>query len=166
MGALTTMAVPLPAIAQQADGVEMLLENRAVKAALESARTSETQTIADQIRFCEVPAPPFKEAARAEELERVFKQIGLRNVRIDGAGNVLGDRPGAAPRPRLVIAAHLDTVFPEETNVKVSRVGAQLRGPGIGDNCRGLAVLVATARALERGPGANAGDDHLRRQRW
>lgn len=170
MGALTTVAVPLPALAQQADGVEMLLENRAVKAALESARTSETQTIADQIRFCEVPAPPFKEAARAEELGRVFKQIGLRNVRIDGAGNVLGDRPGAAPRPRLVIAAHLDTVFPEETSVRVSRVGAQLRGPGIGDNCRGLAVLVATARALEQGrvqtPGtitfvANVGEEGL-----
>jgi acetylornithine deacetylase/succinyl-diaminopimelate desuccinylase-like protein len=165
-----TMAVPLQAIAQQPDAVEMLLENRAVKAALESARTGETQTIADQIRFCEVPAPPFKEAARAEELARVFKQVGLRNVHIDGAGNVLGDRPGAAPRPRLVIAAHLDTVFPEETNVKVSRVGTQLRGPGIGDNCRGLAVLVATVRALEQGrvqtPGtitfvANVGEEGL-----
>jgi tripeptide aminopeptidase len=170
IGAVTTMAVPLPAIAQQPDDVERLLENRAVKAALESARTSETQTIADQIRFCEVPAPPFKETARAEELARVFKQVGLRNVRIDGAGNVLGDRPGAAQRPRLVIAAHLDTVFPVETNVKVSRVGTQLRGPGIGDNCRGLAVLVATARALEQSrvqtPGtmtfvANVGEEGL-----
>jgi tripeptide aminopeptidase len=169
MGVLTTMAVPLSAIAQQSD-VEMLLENRGVKAALESARASDTQTIADQIRFCEVPAPPFKETARAAELERAFKQVGLRNVRIDGAGNVLGDRPGAAPRPRLVIAAHLDTVFPEETNVKVSRTGSQLRGPGIGDNCRGLAVLVATARALEQGrvqtPGtitfvANVGEEGL-----
>ncbi len=102
VGVLTTMHVPPPAIAQQADGVPMLLENRAVKAALEAARTSETQTIADQIRFCEVPAPPFKEAARAGELERAFKQQGLRNVRIDGAGNVLGDRPGAAPRPSIL----------------------------------------------------------------
>ena len=170
VGVLTTMHVPPPAIAQQADGVPMLLENSTVKAALEAARTSETQTIADQIRFCEVPAPPFKEAARAGELERAFKQQGLRNVRIDGAGNVLGVRPGAAPRPHLVIASHLDTVFPEETNVKVSRVGAQLRGPGIGDNCRGLAVLVATVRALDRAkvqtPGtitfvANVGEEGL-----
>ena len=113
IGVVSMMAVPLPAIAQQADGVEMLLENRAVKAALESARAGETQTIADQIRLCEVPAPPFKEAGRAEELARVFKQVGLRNVRTDGAGNVLGDRQGTAPRPHLVIAAHLDTVFPE-----------------------------------------------------
>ena len=170
ISAVIAAILPLPAIAQQADGVEMLLENRAVKTALESARTGETQTIADQIRFCEVPAPPFKEAARAEELRRAFIQVGLRNVRIDRAGNVLGDRPGTAPRPSLVIAAHLDTVFPEETNVKVTRVGTQLRGPGIGDNCRGLAVLVATVRALERGgvqtPGtitfvANVGEEGL-----
>jgi acetylornithine deacetylase/succinyl-diaminopimelate desuccinylase-like protein len=170
IGVLTTVAVPLPAITQQADGVQVLLENGAVKAALESARTTENQTIADQIRICEVPAPPFKEGARAEELARMFKLNGLRNVRIDGAGNVLGDRPGTVPRPRLVIAAHLDTVFPEETNVKVSRAGSQLRGPGIGDNCRGLAVLVAIARTLERAqvqtPGtitfvANVGEEGL-----
>jgi len=170
VGMLTTMPPPPPAIAQQGDVVPMLLENGAVKAALESARTSETQTIADQIRFCEVPAPPFKEAARAGELERAFKQLGLRSVRLDRAGNVLAVRPGAAPRPHLVIASHLDTVFPEETNVKVSRVGSQLRGPGIGDNCRGLAVLVAIVRALERArvqtPGtitfvANVGEEGL-----
>ena len=49
---------------------------------------------------------------RGEELKRVFQQLGLQNVRVDKVGNVLGDRPGAAPRPHLVIAAHLDTVFP------------------------------------------------------
>ena len=56
-----------------------------------------------------------------------------------------------------MIAAHLDTVFPPETNVKVSRNGPVLRGPGIGDNCRGLAVLVAIARAFERRTRADAG---------
>jgi acetylornithine deacetylase/succinyl-diaminopimelate desuccinylase-like protein len=71
-------------------------------------------------------------------------------VRIDRVGNVIGDRPGTAPRPRLIIASHLDTVFAEGTNVKVTRVGAELRGPGIGDNCRGLAVLVAVVRALDQ----------------
>src|SRR5207244_4957102 len=106
------------------------------------------QTIEDQVRFCEIPAPSFKEEARGAELKRVFQELGLENVRADKAGNVLGDYSGASPRPRFVIAAHLDTVFPEGTNVKVKRDGHVLRGPGIGDDCRGLAVLVAVVREM------------------
>lgn len=133
---------------QQPAAVAGLLQNPAVKAALDSARASEPQTIEQQIRFCEVPAPPFKEAARAEVLKRAFEELGLQNVHVDRVGNVLGDRPGASARPRTVVAAHLDTVFPEDTLVKVKREGSLLRGPGVGDNCRGLAVLVAIARTL------------------
>jgi tripeptide aminopeptidase len=126
-----------------------LLRNSAVKSALAAAKNGEPQTIEDQIRFCEIPAPPFKEAARGEELKRAFQQHGLQNVRVDAAGNVLGYRPGLAPRPHLVMAAHLDTVFPEGTDVHVKRAGTVLRGPGIGDDCRGLAVLVAIIRAMK-----------------
>ena len=125
-----------------------LLRNAAVKGALAAVKTNEPQTIEDQIRFCEIPAPPFKEAARGEALKRTFQELGLQNVRVDKAGNVLGYRPGLAPRPHLVLAAHLDTVFPEGTDVRVRRAGAVLRGPGIGDDCRGLAVLVAIVRAM------------------
>jgi len=135
--------------AQTASSVARLAQEPHVRAALESAKASEAQTIEDQIRFCEVPAPPFKETARAEVLRRAFLDLGLQNVRTDRVGNVLADRPGEAPRPRVVAAAHLDTVFPEGTDVKVRRSAATLRGPGIGDNCRGLAVLVAVARALK-----------------
>src|SRR5207249_6044423 len=81
---------------------------------------------------------------------QTFRQLGLESVRTDKAGNLVGERPGIAPRPRLVISAHLDTVFPEGTDVKVKRDGAVLRGPGIGDDCRGLAVLVAIARVLRQ----------------
>jgi len=119
-----------------------LVKDPAVKAALDGAKAHEAQTVEDQIRFCEIPAPSFKEEARGRELQRVFQQLSLQNVRIDKAGNVLGDYPGAAPRPHFVIAAHLDTVFPEGTDVKVKREGGVLKGPGIGDDCRGLAVLV------------------------
>ena len=59
-------------------------------------KSSEPDTIADQIRFCEIPAPSFKEEVRGRELQRVFLQIGLQNVRVDKVGNVLGDYPGAA----------------------------------------------------------------------
>ena len=119
-----------------------LLKDPAVKAAVDAAKATEAQTIADQIRFCEIPAPSFKEDVRGKELQRVFTQLGLQNVRVDKAGNVLGEYPGAAAHPHLVLSAHLDTVFPEGTDVKVKREGALLKGPGIGDDCRGLAVMV------------------------
>jgi acetylornithine deacetylase/succinyl-diaminopimelate desuccinylase-like protein len=134
-----------------------LAQQPAVKAALDSARAREADTIADQIRFCEVPAPPFKEAARGQVLHAEFVRLGLRGVRTDTAGNVLGERPGVSPRPHLVIAAHLDTVFPEGTDVKVTREGTRLRAPGISDNCRGLAVLVGIVRALNEGRVQTAG---------
>jgi tripeptide aminopeptidase len=136
--------------AQEAAPASDLLKDPAVKAALEAAKASEAQTIADQIRFCEIPAPSFKEELRGQELKRVFDQLGLQNVRIDKVGNVLGDYPGAAPRPHVVIAAHLDTVFPEGTDVKVKRQGTVLHGPGIGDDCRGLAVVVAIVREMKK----------------
>jgi len=137
------------ALAQGAAGAADLMKNPAVKAALDAVKAGEPQTIDDQIRFCEIPAPPFKEEARGAELKRTFEQLGLQNVRVDKVGNVLGDYSGAAAHPHVVLAAHLDTVFPEGTPVKVRREGAVLHGPGIGDDCRGLAVLVATIRAMK-----------------
>ena len=127
-----------------------LLGDPAIKSAVDAIRAAEPQTIEDQIRLCEVEAPPFKEAKRADVYARMFREAGLQNVRIDKEGNVLGDRPGAQPRPRLVFSAHLDTVFPEGTDVKVKRDGAILRGPGIGDDCRGLAVVLAVVRAMNQ----------------
>ena len=147
-----------------------LLKEPAVKAAIDAAKATEAQTNADQIRFCEIPAPSLKEDARGQELKRVFQQLGLQNVRIDKVGNVLGDYAGAAAHPHLVLAAHLDTVFPEGTDVKVRREGGILRGPGIGDDCRGLAVMVAVVREMKKAnvktPGsisfvANVGEEGL-----
>lgn len=128
-----------------------LLQASSVRAAVEAARTNEAQTIADQIRLCEVEAPPFQEAKRAQLLADIFRDLGLRNVRLDAEGNVLGERPGASATPNVVVSAHLDTVFPPGTNVKVRRKGSLLMGPGIGDDCRGLATVIAVARALNMG---------------
>ena len=133
-----------------ADLGPLLLQQPAVRAAVDLARTDEMQTIADQIRICEVEAPPFQEAKRAEVYAAMFREAGLKNVRIDAEGNVIGERPGASARPNVVMSAHLDTVFPRGTNVGVRRQGYVLRGPGIGDDCRGLADLVAVARALNK----------------
>jgi tripeptide aminopeptidase len=147
-----------------------LLKDPSVKAAVDAAKATEAQTIADQIRFCEIPAASFKEEVRGQERKRVFTQLGLRNVRVDKVGNVLGDYLGAAARPHLVLAAHLDTVFPEGTDVRVKREGSLLKGPGIGDDCRGLAVMTAIIREMRKAdvktPGsitfvANVGEEGL-----
>jgi tripeptide aminopeptidase len=147
-----------------------LAEDPAIKAALEAARRNEPNFIDEQARICQIPAPPFKEEVRGKELERLFKQAGLQNVRIDKVGNVIGVRPGASAHPNLVLAAHLDTVFPEGTDVKVARDGTMLKGPGIGDDCRGLVVVLGVIRALNEArvqtPGtitfvANVGEEGL-----
>ncbi len=125
------------------------MDQPAVRAALDWVAKAEPETIASQISLCEIAAPPFKEQRRAEEYVRRMQQIGLRNVRIDAEGNVIGERPGAGNGPTVVISGHLDTVFPEGTDVSVRREGAVLHGPGIGDDCRGLAVVLAIPRALD-----------------
>jgi len=128
-----------------------LMADAAVKSALEAVRAAEPKTIEEQVRLCQIEAPPFKEHKRAEALAQLFREAGLQNVRVDREGNVLGERPGRQRNPHVVFSAHLDTVFPEGTNVTVKRDGAILRGPGIGDDCRGLAVLMAVIRALQQG---------------
>jgi tripeptide aminopeptidase len=146
--------VLLPALAfaqQDANNIgTKLMADAAVKAALEAIKAAEPQTLEDQVRLTEIEAPPFKETKRGEVYARMFREAGLQNVRIDKVGNVLGDRPGAQPRPRLVFSAHLDTVFPEGTDVKVKREGSVLKAPGIGDDGRGLAVMLAVIRAMNQ----------------
>ena len=125
-----------------------LLREPTIKAALEAAQRNEPKFIDEQVRICEIPAPPFHETERGKELQRLFSGLGLKDVRMDSAGNVIGVRPGRAAHPNLVFSAHLDTVFPEGTNVKVAREGTVLKGPGIGDDCRGLVVMLGTIQAL------------------
>lgn len=152
---LLPVLVFLPGLATAQQGAPdlgaRLLQQGSVKAALEAARADEARTLAEQVEICEVEAPPFKEAKRGELYARKFRELGLQNVRVDKAGNVLGERPGTTRRPHLVLAAHLDTVFPEGTNVKTTQEGTLLKGPGIGDDCRGLAVVLAVVRALKAG---------------
>ena len=134
-----------------------LMNDPAIKRALAAVEQNEPAILNEQVRICEIAAPPFKEQARGEAMREVFASLGLQNVRIDSVGNVIGERPGQAARPNVVFAAHLDTVFPEGTTVKVTREGAALRGPGIGDDCRGLAALIGVIRALQDAKVATAG---------
>ncbi|MBO0857083.1 MAG: M20/M25/M40 family metallo-hydrolase [Chloracidobacterium sp.] len=134
--------------AQEQSASQRIFSTPRVRHALEYLKATEPDAINDQIRACEIPAPPFQEQKRAEHFKQLFTGLGLKNVRIDGVGNVIGERPGVSGGPTLVLAAHLDTVFPEGADVKVKRNGSVLSGPGIGDDCRGLAVILAVARAL------------------
>jgi tripeptide aminopeptidase len=144
------VVVLLPAWAQQGPDIARLLQDPTVKAALDAAKTNETAIIEHQVKLSEIPAPPFKEDKRGAAVKQIFTDLGLKNVRVDKAGNVLGERPGLQPRPNLVFAAHLDTVFPEGTNVKTTRQGTVIKGPGIGDDSRGLAVVIAVIKALDQ----------------
>jgi len=105
--------------------------------------------VEDIIRITEIPAPPFKEAARARAFADMLRQAGLQTVETDAEGNVMGLRKGTGGGPLVAIAAHLDTVFPEGTDVTVKRQGTRLSAPGIGDDSRSLAVLLALIRALD-----------------
>ena len=122
-------------------------DNAQVRRALEFITRTEPQTIEEQIAICQIEAPPFKEARRAEDYRRRFQALGL-DTRIDAEGNVIAERPGQPGEPVVVISGHLDTVFPEGTDVRVRREGTVLHGPGIGDDCRGLTILLAVARAM------------------
>lgn len=100
----------------------------------------------DQVRITEIPAPTFQEKERAACLAKMFTAAGLR-VEADEAGNVIGERAGSKPGV-VLLAAHLDTVFPAGTDVSVKREGGRLLAPGISDNGTGLAAVVGIARAL------------------
>lgn len=103
-----------------------------------------------QVHLTEIPAPEFTETERGAALRKLFDASGLK-TRVDGIGNVIGERPGTHADDVILLAAHLDTVFPAGTDVRVKRNGARLEAPGIADNGAGLAALVAISRALEEG---------------
>lgn len=158
--ALTTLGLAVALFSPAALAVgdpAVLINEPTIKAALDAAKRNEPWTLEEQIRINEIPAPPFKEEVRAREMERLFKELGLKDVRIDKEGNVIGVRPGEKPTPNVVISAHLDTVFPKGTDVTVKREGNILRAPGIVDDTRGLAALLNIIRSLDEGKVRTAG---------
>ncbi len=123
-----------------------LQDDARVAHVLEFLRADASATTDEQIRITEIPAPPFHEGARAAYMKKLLSAAGLR-VEIDGTGNVIGEYAGAS-QDIVMLAAHMDTVFPAGTNVSVKREGGRLLAPGISDNGTGLAALVVIARAL------------------
>jgi tripeptide aminopeptidase len=143
------LAIPVAVPTSGAQDVTRLAVRADVRAVLDSIRARNSWTMEQQVSLCEIPAPPFKEGARGAAYKAAFERLGLSNVRIDAVGNVIGERRGAGNGPTVVLAGHLDTVFPEGTDVKVKKEGTRYTGRGIGDDCRGLAVVLSAARALQ-----------------
>jgi tripeptide aminopeptidase len=105
-------------------------------------------TTAQQIRLTEIPAPSFEEAKRAQAVKEILSADGL-SVFTDKVGNVIGELRGSDDKEVVLLAAHLDTVFPAGTEIKVRREGDRLLAPGISDNGTGLAGMLAVARAIQ-----------------
>jgi acetylornithine deacetylase/succinyl-diaminopimelate desuccinylase-like protein len=129
--------------------IARLLAHERIRAARRHLERTDELTLARQAALSAIPAPTGAEAARAARVAELFRDAGLRDVAVDAVGNVSG-WTGAEARdgPPVLLAAHLDTVFGPEVNVAVARRGPRLEGPGISDNARGLAALVAVAEAL------------------
>jgi tripeptide aminopeptidase len=138
------------------DLIARLLTHDRIKAARQHIERTDEVTLARQIALSAIPAPTGAEAQRAARVAELFRDAGLRDVRIDEVGNVSGwvdgdggEGKGATPGPApIVLSAHLDTVFGPDVDVSVERRGRRLEGPGISDNARGIAALVAVADAV------------------
>lgn len=133
-------------VRDDAEGLSQFVRPEVADRVIGLAKEQEPQTVADQVMLCEIPAPTFQERRRALALAQEFRDARLADVRIDQAGNVHGRRGEGTSY--VVVTAHLDTVFPEDTAIEVRRDGPVLAAPGIGDDARGLATLIRVARIL------------------
>ncbi len=132
-----------------ADTASAILADPRFRAAVATLEREHERTVADIITLTEIPSPPFGEEARAAQYLEMLRAHGLEDVERDAAGNVMGLRRGAGNGGLVVVAAHLDTVFPAGTDVRVRREGTKLFAPGVGDDTRSLAVILAFIRALD-----------------
>lgn len=138
--------------------VQRLIDSPKFKAAEDFIERDHDRLVREIIQITEIEAPPFKEQARGRAYLEMLRQHGLTNVETDAEGNVMGIRKGTGTGPLIAIAAHLDTVFPQGTDVKVKRMGTTLSAPGVGDDSRGLVVLLAIIRAMDSAKIQTAGD--------
>ncbi len=119
-----------------------------VQTTLAQIAAAEPETLAEQVRITEIPAPPFGEQRRAEYYVQQMRQRGLPDAFIDAEGNAVGLLRGTGDGPLFVIAAHLDTVFPLETDVSVDIRDGRYYAPGISDDGRGLTALLTLIEAI------------------
>src|SRR4051812_48946462 len=154
VSAQTPAATPAIETAYQA-----ILANAKVVKTLEDIKADDDTAFAEQKRITEIPAPPYKEKVRAEYFLKRMQELGFKEASIDSEGNVIALRKGSGGgRPKLVVSAHLDTVFPEGTDVTVKEKDGVILAPGIGDDSRGLAALLSLIQAMNANDLKTVGD--------
>jgi acetylornithine deacetylase/succinyl-diaminopimelate desuccinylase-like protein len=141
-----------------ADAFAGLMKDPGVKSSLQFLRDDDARTLEEQIAITQIPAPPYLETTRGQDYAARMRAAGLEDVTIDAVGNVIGKRKGMGKGPLLVVSAHLDTVFPEGSDVTVTRKGNRHYGLGIIDDSRGLVALLSVARAMQAGAVRTVGD--------
>ncbi|PZP95576.1 MAG: peptidase M20 [Variovorax paradoxus] len=151
----TTPTTVRPAVDQ---AYTRLLAAPAIQRLMASVQADHARSIQDLVLLTEIEAPPFKERPRAEAFLARMKALGLADAKIDAEGNVVGLRKGSGNGPKLLVSAHLDTVFPAGTDVKVRQDGNKYSAPGISDNTRGLAVLLSWLKVLNDNHVQTVGD--------
>ena len=147
-----------PVTARATDVMRQIVALPPVKSALAAIQRDDELTLKEQIELNEIEAPPFKEQKRAADFLRRLRALGISDAKIDSEGNVIGTRRGSGKGPRLVVSAHLDTVFPEGTDVKVKQKDGRYYAPGIYDDARGLAVVLQVLRTLNEAKIETVGD--------
>ena len=130
--------------------IKKISRNAKVKKAFNYIIDIEGKTIKNHIELTEIEAPPFKEERRAKEFAERLKLAGIENVWIDSIGNVIGFLKGSVGNKNIAVDAHIDTVFPEGTDVKVRVKNDTLFAPGIGDDTRGLAMILTLAETIKK----------------
>ena len=135
-----------------------LMKDSRVKASLQYLRDDDAHTLEEQIAITQIPAPPYGETTRGQDYAARLRAAGLEDVSIDAVGNVIGKRKGSGPGPLLVLSAHLDTVFPEGSDVTVKLKDNRHYGLGIIDDSRGLVALLSVLRAMQSSGVRTVGD--------
>lgn len=138
--------------------IQKIAKDKSIQQAFNVIDELEPQTMKDLILLTEIPAPPFMEEKRGLQFKKMLEEAGADKVWIDEVGNVIALRKGKTGGRVVALDAHLDTVFPEGTDVTVKMSGDTLKAPGIGDDTRGLAVVIAVLRALEKASVETAAD--------
>jgi len=127
--------------------IKKLAEEPKIKAAFKKIDKLEKNTQENLIFLTEIPAPPFNEDKRAEAFAKLLKNAGADRVFIDKVGNVIAELKGSDEKT-VLIEGHLDTVFPIGTDVRVKMRGDTLFAPGVGDDTRGLALIITLLQAI------------------
>ena len=147
---LSSLAATTATVSPESDGAfKKITADPKVRQGLEFIKNDDAKALADTKAIVVISAPPFKEKVRGEYYMKRLQELGLQGLKTDSEGNVYGIRPGTGKGPRLLVEAHLDTVFPEGTNIQLVEKDGKIYAPGVADDSRGLAVLLSVIRAFQ-----------------